>query len=68
MRLLAEYFRAQAELCREMADALSRQDAPVISKLRDMAAEFDHNAGALERWLAEDATSEPLQGGAPGLH
>ena len=51
-----------------MADALSRQDAAVISKLRDMAAEFDHNAGALERWLAEDATSEPLQGGAPGLH
>ncbi|MCG5249661.1 hypothetical protein [Methylorubrum extorquens] len=68
MRILAEYFRAQAELCREMAGALSRQDDSVISKLRDMAAEFDHNAGALERWLAKEALAEALQTGLPNLH
>ena len=53
MKILAAYFRTQADLCREIADALAHQDDPVISKLRDMADEFDHNASALERWLAE---------------
>ncbi|WP_458424698.1 hypothetical protein [Methylorubrum extorquens] len=68
MKILASYFRTQADLCREIADALAHQDDPVISKIRDMADEFDHNASALERWLAEVASVEALQGGAPGLH
>lgn len=68
MKVLASYFRTQADLCREIADALVHQDDPAISKLRDMAAEFDHNAGALEQWLSENASGELLQRDAPGLH
>ncbi|WP_261925972.1 hypothetical protein [Methylorubrum sp. GM97] len=68
MKILAAYFRTQADLCREIADALAHQDDPVISKLRDMADEFDHNASALERWLAEEASSEPVRAGTPCLH
>ncbi|MCG5246971.1 hypothetical protein OKC48_16460 [Methylorubrum extorquens] len=68
MKILASYFRTQADLCREIADALAHQDDPAISKLRDMADEFDHNAGALERWLAEEASIEPIRAGALGLH
>lgn len=68
MKLLAAYFRAKAGLCRELADALAYQDAPVISKLRDMAAEFDDNAGTLERRLAKEISDEPVEASTLGLH
>ncbi|AWI87700.1 hypothetical protein C0214_04925 [Methylobacterium sp. DM1] len=68
MKLLVAYFRAKADLCRELADALACQDDPVISKLHGMADEFDHNAGTLEQRLIEEILDEPVQASTLAIH
>lgn len=68
MKLLVAYFRAKAELCRELADALASQNDPVMAKLCDMADEFDHNADALEDRLPKEISDEPARADTRGLH
>ncbi|ABY32747.1 hypothetical protein ASF55_00065 [Methylobacterium sp. Leaf119] len=68
MRVVASYFRTKAELCRGLADALRDQDDPVVSKLHDMADEFDENARILERRMARDEAEEDVSGGAGNIH
>ncbi|MBB5764750.1 hypothetical protein ABEV34_18925 [Methylorubrum rhodesianum] len=68
MKILAAYFRAKAELCRELADTLSNQRNPVASKLRSMADEFEQNASILEDRLANEGEAEEVQSNKPDRH
>lgn len=68
MKLLAAYFRAKAQLCRELADTLAEQRNPIISKLRSMATEFDQNADVLEEQLARETLGEAVKVDIPDLH
>ena len=68
MRVVASYFRTKAELCRGLAHALRDQDDPVVSRLHDMADEFDENARILERRIARDETVEDVSGGDGNVH
>lgn len=68
MKILATYFRAKAELCRELADTLSEQRDLVASKLRSMADEFEQNASVLEDRLANEAEARAVQNNKPDRH
>jgi gas vesicle protein len=68
MKILATYFRAKAELCRELADTLSDQRNHVASKLRSMADEFEQNASVLEDRLADEGEAEEVQSNEPDHH
>lgn len=68
MRDAASYFRQKAELCRELAEALASEHDPVVSKLREMADEFDDNARILERRIAREEAEEDVSADARNLH
>ncbi|CAO4141556.1 hypothetical protein [Methylorubrum aminovorans] len=68
MRAAASYFRQKAELCRELAKALAPQHDPVVSKLHEMADEFDDNARILERRIAREEAEEDVSSGAGNVH
>ncbi|KQO91136.1 hypothetical protein ASF36_21310 [Methylobacterium sp. Leaf90] len=68
MRSAASYFRQQAELCRDLAEALGSQHNQVVLKLRDMADEFDENARILERWNARYEAEADVSSGAGNVH
>ncbi len=68
MRAAASYFRQKADLCRELAEALASQHDPVVSKLREMADEFDDNARILERRVAREEAEEAVSSGAGNVH
>jgi hypothetical protein len=68
MRAAASYFRQKAELCRDLARAVLDQDDPVVSKLQNMADEFDDNARILERRIARDEAEVDVSGGAGIVH
>lgn len=68
MKLLADYCRAKAQLCRELADTLVEQRSLVVSRLCGMADEFDRNAGVLGDRLAKEGLGEALQADTPDQH
>jgi gas vesicle protein len=68
MKILAIYFRAKAELCRELADTISDQRNQVASKLRSMADEFEQNASVLVDRLANEGEAEEVQINNPDRH
>ncbi|MGA4552397.1 hypothetical protein [Methylorubrum aminovorans] len=68
MRAAACYFRQKAALCRELAEALASEHDPVVSKLREMADEFDDNARILERRIAREEVEEDVAVDARNLH
>ena len=61
MNLLAAYFRSKAQLCRELADTLTKHQEPVVSKLRSMASEFDRNADVIEERLLEKMPEKTVE-------
>lgn len=68
MRAAASYFRQKAEMCRVLARTVLDQDDPVVSKLLDMADEFDENACVLERRIAREEAEEDGSGGSGNVH